>query len=315
MKNPNAIYQGNKPTSKLRSLLNEKDGSKGSVHAPSIVEDEPQIEFEYRELSKEQALKLCVPHKDNQRCWDRLTMGAVADIYPSIVDAGFNTELAEAVEVDGKLHILKGLRRLFSVTHAPRECIFRLLVSKNMSDKDQFERARTGDIYERPNILDIGFRLSDMYKGRGEGLTMEQMAAQEGMAVGKVSEAISFTKFPDFIYGSFPGLRYIRYQWLRYLKAEKEKLPALEGRIAQVDPEETYESVEAAEKYSEEVFSEIKKLIQEKAKKPENNSHWASLTPNPDFNISVKGDKVSVKFDLNKVDKDTLGKLEEILKR
>ncbi|WP_018984074.1 hypothetical protein [Salinimonas chungwhensis] len=311
MKSPSQMYRGSKNKSKLGAMLNQQP----KVKAPSVVPQQAPIEFEYRELSKEEAKELCLPHEDNQRCWNMLTMGAVADIYPSISKAGFNSEVAEAVEIDSKLHIIKGLRRLYCVTHTPGDCVFRVLVSKNMTKQDQFERARTGDIYDSPNILDIGFRLAERYQGRGEGVTMGELAEQEGIALGKVSEAIAFTKFPSYIYGAFPGLRYIRYKWLRYFKKEEDKLSKLEGQLTQVQEGETFDSVHEAEQSAEATFSHIKSLLQEPKVVTVKNKDWEKITPTKGFKVDVKGNDISIKFNTNKVDQDLLTRLEELIKR
>lgn len=310
MKNPSQMYSSKKNKSGLGAMLKDKK----RIDAPSVVEDAPPIDFEYRELSKEEAAERCVPHKDNQRCWDKLTLGAVADIYPSIAEAGFNSELAEAVELEGKLHIIKGLRRLYSVINAPGDSKFRVLVAKQMSEEDQFARARTGDLYDSPNILDIGFRLSEKYKERGKGANMTELAKSEGIALGKVSEAISFTKFPDYIYSAFPGLRYLRYKWLRYLKSESENLSKLKGKLTALQPDDKFDSVEEAEKYSEKTFARIKSILQEPPAPVKNNPKWESFNPRKGVKVTVKGDDVSVKFNASELDSSVLDQLQNLLK-
>ena len=307
---PRQVYSARTAQSKLGALKTGQKAHISTLQVPSVVNGEEPISFEYKVLNKDEAERLCVPHPENLRNYDRLTLNAVADILPSIEDNGFNSEVATSIEVDGKYLILKGLRRLFSVINAETDCNFRLLVTKKMSEADQLHQARTGDVYDKPSVMDLAYKLKE--KKDKLGIDIRTLAQQEGMANGKVSELISFTQLPKFIISGFPGLRYIKYKWLRFFRKNLDNLDELE--LVLDDYKSSHElptTVEETEVYSQKLYTKFVNYL-EKSKKPAPNDKW-DIKPKDNFNLKVAGDKITLSFDANVLSPEEERQLQSII--
>lgn len=291
-----------------------------AIKITSIVDGQTDYSAEIRKLNAKEIEELCIPSNYNGRRFEHLTRVAVADIYDDIVDSGGNTEIAKGVLLNGKIHVLTGLRRMFCVLHS-MNTVFNIAIVEGMLEEDQKHIARIADIYDEPSVMDFAYSVRAIRKttkeANGKPMPLAEIAKLKGCSKGKVVEAEHFAGLPDFIIKPFPGLRFIGYAWLRSVskyngyfakaKTTLEKLPS--------GSEQALDSLEDAQKYSKQVAKDILATLKSYVPNEvsETQQKWLSVKVKAGINIKSTDNKLGINLDLDKVEPKLLKAIEKLI--
>lgn len=309
------LYKARENTGGLSKLASQ------SFPVASIVNAVP-YQGELKRLTKKEVQDLCEPSIFNTRSYENLTMASVVDIFDDIRETKGNETLAKGVWKDGKIHVLVGLRRMFCVLNL-NDALYNIVVVKDMHKDDQRHLARAEDTYNKPGILDLGFKVrkirDDSKATSGKAMSYSDIASELGFSKGKVVEAANFTKIPDWIINKFPGFRYISYKWLRQVAKYEEYFNVAKPKLAKLDlPEKTtFDSVDAAQAHANFIATKIKAVLLAAEKDGHENvvATTSSFIDRPIAGVNVTGNdkQVVVKIDIEKVDKAKLQAIQKLL--
>ena len=289
------------------------------IYVSSVVYDKP-YPGKLHKLTKEEAAEQCVPSIYNGRSFEDLTMAAVVDIYADINDTGGNETLAKGCMIDGKIHVIVGLRRLFCVLNS-RDAQFNIVVVDGMHEEDQRHIAKVEDTYVKPTILDLGYKVMRMREeaeeNTGKATPFEVIAKQLGRSKGQVVEAANYTRIPEWIIGKFPGFRYISHKWLRLISKYEESFGAAKKKIEQIDAgPESFANTKEAEEFSKKLAAQIRAVLVStavKGNKPiDQGQKWV---PNPIKGVFVTGTskQLVIKLAVNQLDNKKMEQIKKLL--
>jgi hypothetical protein len=196
-----------------------------------------EVEFELEYIESKDINEICFKSKYNRRSFLHLSKHSVLDLFGPIELEKMNTTPALGCRTsDGKIEILAGLRRSFTVSLIP-DAKLAILVAKNLSEDEKMAVAFRSDEYKKPSHVDIAYSILNFVKQSNkeaeeksakEGKTIElglsigdalfdKLYAVFGKSRGYISEHLQFSQYPDELYSLFPDVSFIEYRFLRNL--------------------------------------------------------------------------------------------------
>jgi hypothetical protein len=201
-----------------------------------------EVEFEMLLIDSKDINDVSYKSKYNRRSSSHLTKHSVIDLYGAIELEKMNTVPAYGCRnSDGKIEILAGLRRAYTVSLIPDSKLM-ILVATNLSEEEKMAVAFRSDEYKKPSNVDVAYSVLNYVKGSNEeaekqsvkngksvklGLSIDEALFDKLHAVfdrsrGYLNEHLLFAQYPDELYSLFPDVSYISYRFLRSLLAYRE---------------------------------------------------------------------------------------------
>jgi ParB family chromosome partitioning protein len=297
--------------SMLEQAGESSDGSTFSL--PSVEQGE--LKFKLLVINSEDISKRCYLSLYNSRCYERLTNASVNDILPDIQVKKRNAIPAIGAIVGDKIEVLAGGRRMYSVSTLP-DGQFYILVAEGISEPDKKFLSNTSDTYDKPSILDVGFKVLAIQKSHekveGQG-GYRAIADMLGISLGKAQESATFARYPNYIIDGFPALRFISYQFLRQINKYKEQFPEKENKIkALYQGEYAFNETMEPQQYSKSLQSKILQIFKPKPLPSKTIEDWKNRVHNKSVSVTGSENELILKVDLTSVDPSVLKQIEKI---
>lgn len=206
-------------------------------HVLNSPETGEPIKWQTIDLPSEDVSRLTFKTTCNGRGSRLLKPSAVLDILPSIRKNKRNLFRIYALKhEDGRFEILAGTRRAYCVSITPDAKLGVYYVEK-LSDFDKIAISNIADKQDKPSPLDLGLSIVEWAKNLNEG-EFSLRNAEKVFDVSKsvIPDYMAFAGLPLELINLYPGLNYLKPQFMRKILSLKLSNEEIISRIQHLSP-------------------------------------------------------------------------------
>jgi hypothetical protein len=216
------------------ALLRKGDEQLHVFNSP--ITGEP-IKWKTIDLPSEDVERLTFKTTCNGRGSTLLKPSAVLDILPSIRKNKRNLFRIYALKHDdGRYEILAGTRRAYCVSITPG-AMLGIYYVEQLSDEDKIAISNIADKQDKPSPLDVGLSIVDWAKDLKEGeFSLRNASKVFGVSKTVIPDYMAFAGLPVELFNLYPGLRYLKPEFMRKILKLKLSNEEIISRIKHLEP-------------------------------------------------------------------------------